>query len=108
MRDWLQNQRPRLARGDAIRAILLALASFQSMTHPTELLPVMDPDSPATRKTVCDVAQDEDAASQVLAWLRLGRSAADAPPLPPTGPLASSPPASAPSSTSPLAISNGF
>ena len=86
---WLQTQRPLLARGDAIRAILLALASFQSMTHPTELLPVMDPDSPATRKTVCDVAQDEDAASQVLAWLRLGRSAADAPPLPPTGPLAS-------------------
>ena len=106
VRVRLQTQRPRLARGDAIRAILLALASFQSMTHPTELLPVMDPDSPATSKTVCDLAQDEDAASQVLAWLHLGHYAADAPPLPPTGLLASSPPASTPSSTSPLAISN--
>jgi hypothetical protein len=92
--------------GYSIWAIHLDLASFQSMAHPTALLPVMDPDSPATRKTVCDVAQDEDAATQVFAWLRLGRSAADAPPLPPTGPLASSPPARAPSSTSPLAISN--
>ena len=72
VRVWLQTQRPRLARKDAIRAILLALASFQSMTHPTELLPVMDPDSPATRKTVCDVAQDEDAASQVFSLVVLG------------------------------------
>jgi len=51
---WLQTQRPLLARGDAVWAILLALASFQSMTHPTELLSVMDPDRPATRKTVGD------------------------------------------------------
>ena len=55
---WLQTQRPLLARGNTIQANFLALASFQTMTHPTELLPVMDPDSPATRKTVCDVAQD--------------------------------------------------
>ena len=102
LRVWLNTQRPRLTRGDAIRALLLTLTSAQSMTDVSELLQVMDPESPAIRTTVRDVASED--AGQVLAWLRLGRSAAAATPPPPPGPAASRTPA--PSGSSPLAISN--